>query len=62
MKKEYIKPMALAKEMQGEQMLEGSNPILWIDEDGNGGGGYTQPNEEATKPGMGKGIWFYLDD
>ena len=54
--------MALAKEMQGEQMLEGSNPILWIDEDGNGGGGYTQPNEEATKPGMGKGIWFYLDD
>jgi hypothetical protein len=60
MKKEYIKPMALAKEMKGEEMLTGSK-ILWVNEDLNGGGGVTQ-EEGATKPAMGKGIWFYLDD
>ena len=61
MKKEYIRPMALAKQIESEQMLAGSE-ILKIYEDLSGGEGSLQ-DKEATGPGLGKqGIWMYLED
>ena len=53
--------MALAKQIESEQMLAGSE-ILKIYEDLSGGEGTLQ-DKEATGPGLGKqGIWMYLED
>lgn len=61
MKKEYIQPVALVKEVEMERVL-GDSSILSIDEGGESGSGKLQ-NIDAETDAMGKqSIWDYTNE